>query len=46
MTAVIYRGDRSGTGFFHRTVQYWLDRTEVTQGDYDQFLKVAPGRKP
>jgi hypothetical protein len=29
MTAVIYRGDRSGTGFFHRTVQYWLDKTEV-----------------
>lgn len=29
MTAVIYRGDRSGTGFFHRTVQYWVDKTEV-----------------
>ena len=31
MTAVIYRGDRSGTGFFHRTVQYWLDKTEVAE---------------
>jgi len=29
MTAVIYRGDRSGTGFFHRTVQHWIDKTEV-----------------
>ena len=44
MTAVIYRGDRSGTGFFHRTVQYWLDKTEVAALVQEAVGQVDWGR--
>ena len=29
MTAIIYRGDRSNTGFFYRTLRQCIDRTEM-----------------